>query len=89
MKSSLIASLALLSEPELRKAIDNFTEEQITSFMWDWHSWARKEQLAPPGDWDAWVIDAGRGFGKTRAGAEWVRDQVYAGRSKRTEVAAD
>lgn len=39
-----------------------------------WHNWARDEQLAPAGDWTVWLVMAGRGFGKTRAGAEWVRD---------------
>ncbi|HYD25890.1 MAG TPA: terminase family protein [Croceibacterium sp.] len=34
--------------------------------------WAHGGQLAPPGDWRTWVLMAGRGFGKTRAGAEWV-----------------
>ncbi len=38
-----------------------------------WHHWARDEQLAPAGDWTVWLVMAGRGFGKTRAGAEWVR----------------
>ncbi|MEO9818818.1 MAG: terminase family protein [Paracoccaceae bacterium] len=33
-------------------------------------------QLPPEGDWRNWVIMGGRGAGKTRAGAEWVRDQV-------------
>ncbi|EPX81935.1 Gene Transfer Agent terminase protein [Salipiger mucosus DSM 16094] len=33
-------------------------------------------QLPPPGDWRSWVIMGGRGAGKTRAGAEWVRAQV-------------
>lgn len=37
---------------------------------------ARAAQRPPPGDWDVWWIRAGRGFGKTRAGAEWVREQV-------------
>jgi len=37
-----------------------------------WPAWAHKGQLAPPGDWRVWLIRAGRGFGKTRAGAEWV-----------------
>ncbi len=32
----------------------------------------RPNQLPPVGDWSIWVILAGRGFGKTRAGAEWV-----------------
>ena len=41
---------------------------------WYWEGWARDAQL-PPGDaWRIWLIQAGRGFGKTRAGAEWVRD---------------
>jgi len=39
-----------------------------------WPFWAREEQLPPPGDWRVWLICAGRGFGKTRAGAEWVCD---------------
>jgi len=38
----------------------------------DWASWAHPGQLAPEGDWRVWLIQAGRGFGKTRAGAEWV-----------------
>lgn len=38
-----------------------------------WPLWARREQMPPPGDWRLWLICAGRGFGKTRAGAEWVR----------------
>jgi phage terminase large subunit-like protein len=38
----------------------------------DWAFWARPNQLAPPGDWTTWLILAGRGFGKTRCGAEWI-----------------
>ena len=39
----------------------------------DWGFWAEPGQLPPPGDWRTWLMLAGRGFGKTRAGAEWVR----------------
>ena len=39
-----------------------------------WQGWARDEQLPPQEAWRSWLICAGRGFGKTRAGAEWVRD---------------
>lgn len=39
-----------------------------------WEGWARDAQLAPGEAWRTWLICAGRGFGKTRAGAEWVRD---------------
>lgn len=45
----------------------------------DWNQWARGEQLPPPGDWRIWLFLGGRGAGKTRAGAEWVRAQVAAG----------
>ncbi len=38
--------------------------------------WALDHQLPPGGDWRNWVVLGGRGAGKTRAGAEWVRAQV-------------
>jgi len=41
--------------------------------------WALPHQLPPRGDWRAWVVMGGRGAGKTRAGAEWVRAQVEGG----------
>ena len=47
-------------------------ESHRRSLMTWWPFWARPEQLPPPGDWRVWLICAGRGFGKTRAGAEWV-----------------
>ncbi len=42
----------------------------------DWPLWARPEQLPPQGDWTTWLMLGGRGAGKTRAGAEWVRALV-------------
>ena len=45
---------------------------------WHWEVWGRDEQLPPLGPWRVWLICAGRGFGKTRAGAEWVRDVARA-----------
>jgi phage terminase large subunit-like protein len=47
------------------------TERNKIEFLWDYT--ARPEQLPPPGDWRIWLMMAGRGFGKSRAGAEWVR----------------
>lgn len=41
--------------------------------------WARENQLAPPGKWNTWLARAGRGFGKTEAGAQWVRQRVRDG----------
>ena len=44
-----------------------------------WQDFARTEQLAPPGDWVTWLYMAGRGAGKTRAGSEWVHQQIASG----------
>ncbi len=70
------------------------TPEQKTRLPYQWSGWkARLNQLAPAGNWRVWLILAGRGFGKTRAGAEWVRDQVETDRCGRIalvgETAAD
>ena len=53
----------------------------------DWLFQGRPEQHAPAGNWRYWLILAGRGFGKTRAGAEWVRAQVQLGRKRIALVA--
>lgn len=45
----------------------------VRTLAYDWGLLARDKQLAPVGDWLLWLILAGRGFGKTRTGAEWVR----------------
>lgn len=54
----------------------------------DWHSLARPSQLPPEGDWRIWLLLAGRGFGKTRSGAEFVKAEVEAGRAKRIALVA-
>ena len=60
-----------------------------------WPFWARPNQLAPDGDWLTWVILAGRGFGKTRCGSEWVRSMVCGptplakGRAQRVALVAE
>ena len=53
-----------------------------------WPLWARDSQIAPPGDWSVWLLMAGRGFGKTRTGAEWVRSRVESGTSGRIALVA-
>jgi phage terminase large subunit-like protein len=49
------------------------SEKERRDFPFLWEFAARPEQLPPEGDWRIWMIMAGRGFGKTRTGAEWVR----------------
>ncbi|MEN8236030.1 MAG: terminase family protein [Pseudomonadota bacterium] len=53
------------------------------SQKYDWSKHARSNQLPPPGKWHTWLILAGRGFGKTRTGAETIRQWVQQGTAKR------
>lgn len=55
----------------------------------DWPLWARAKQLPPEGDWRVWLILAGRGFGKTRTGAEWVRALAETGRAGRIALVGE
>ncbi|MBC7132843.1 MAG: DNA-packaging protein [Roseovarius sp.] len=56
------------------------TEGELFALPWIFEFWAMPHQLPPDGDWRTWVILGGRGAGKTRAGAEWVRAQVEGAR---------
>lgn len=80
MERSWVESLT----PEQRQRLKtDLTDEEAALFLFEWTRWARPSQLAPDGEWDGWLILAGRGFGKTRMGAEFVRTEVESGRSKR------
>ena len=57
------------------------TDDEILAIAYDWQLWARPDQIAPDttlaGDpWRTWLFLGGRGAGKTRAGAEWVRNMA-------------
>ena len=73
------------TEQTLIKQVQNLTKEQAIKKLFDWRSElnARPNQIAPDGNWTTWLILAGRGFGKTRTGAEWIRERVESGMSKR------
>ncbi len=55
-----------------RAWVASLPDEVMAGVATSWALWSRPEQRAPEGDWTTWLIMAGRGFGKTRAGAEWV-----------------
>lgn len=48
----------------------------VRRIKYTWAAWAREGQLAPEGSWSTWIIKAGRGWGKTRTGAEWVIEKA-------------
>lgn len=66
----------------------SLSEEEARALCYDWAFWARAEQLPPGGDWWAWLILAGRGFGKTRSICEWAQERAMAQRSRGAMVAA-
>lgn len=67
--------------PEL---IDEFlgglSDQTLAALPWLFEFWALPHQLPPEGAWKTWVVMGGRGAGKTRAGAEWVRAEVEGAR---------
>ena len=73
MAKSIMEQIALLPDEE-RKAV--LTGLDMDNLMWDWSLWGRPEQQAPEGDWNIWAYIAGRGAGKTRTAAEWVREEA-------------
>ena len=57
--------------------VDRLGANAIRALPFLFELWALPgHQLAPEGDWSTWLLMGGRGAGKTRAGAEWVRSQV-------------
>src|SRR4051812_41470898 len=77
-----------MSAAEKHRFIDELDDRQVGMLLYEWEFWAREEQVAPAGDWATWVTLAGRGWGKTRAGAEWVRAQVEQGGARRVALVA-
>ena len=76
MNPSIAAALARC-DPSARAALLATLEPEAARLVNAWFpEWAHGGQLAPAGDWRTWVLMAGRGFGKTWAGAEWVMGLV-------------
>ena len=88
MNSLHASSLASLPEPLRNKVVRSLTRKQALKIKYDWPYRARPEQLPPPGDWRVWLLLAGRGFGKTRTGAELVRARVEAHTARRIALVA-
>lgn len=65
--------LASLSLPEREEFLNSLTPVEKAKLLHHWEFWARPNQLEPDGDWNTWLVLAGRGFGKTRMGSEWIR----------------
>lgn len=71
--SKLADELIALGPIECRIQLAKLSHEERKALRPYWRVWAHEGQVAPEHGWHTWVIMAGRGYGKTRAGAEWVR----------------
>ena len=69
--------LAMLSEKDRRDIIDSMTPQQLEDLDFDWNFWARPNQIIPEKPYyNVSLISAGRGFGKTRMGSEFIKQRV-------------
>src|SRR6187402_3403534 len=74
MALSLAEIIAALPEEERMAILSGMDPEEL---LYDWSFNGRPEQIPPKDDsWDVSLFLAGRGAGKTRAAAEWIRDKA-------------
>ena len=89
------AWLASATPEEVDEFLSGLSQNALLALPWVFEFWALPHQLPPRGAWKTWVIMGGRGAGKTRAGAEWVRAQVEGagpldpGRAKRVALVGE
>jgi phage terminase large subunit-like protein len=73
---SPVERLALLPVAERKAALRHLRGHEYNELLYRWAVTAHDGQDAPPERWRVWLIRAGRGFGKTRAGSEWITAQA-------------
>lgn len=73
------SDLRSLPNDKAQEILSQLSPKKLEELKHEWRFWARPEQLELEGDWNVWFINAGRGFGKTRAGVEWIREKVKRG----------
>ncbi|MFN3867625.1 MAG: DNA-packaging protein [Hyphomicrobiaceae bacterium] len=65
------------SNDDIARLLASLSDNDLSFVLGDWQVWARDDQLPPEtkdaAPWRVWLILGGRGAGKTRAGAEWVK----------------
>ena len=84
-----IARLENLTDDEKIRLKENLKGWDMSLFLEAWKLWRGKKQTAPQQGFLVWLLLGGRGAGKTRAGAEWVREKVKSGARHIALVAAN
>ncbi len=88
MSATLKARLAAMSPDERRETLAGLNLMQRNRLSGSWYVRARAAQIVPEGAWHTWLVMAGRGFGKTRTGAEWVHRAARNGAARIAIVGA-
>ena len=70
----VFADMGALGAADWRRLMRKLSRAQKKEIIARWYGAENDGQREPAGDWRIWLIQAGRGFGKTRAGAEWVSE---------------
>lgn len=84
----MMAASSLTRIERLERAIARREMRPAEEARIPWAEQRRPEQVPPPGDWFTWLILAGRGFGKTRTGAEWAAENGRTYPGSRTALVA-
>ncbi|WP_184065799.1 terminase large subunit domain-containing protein [Sphingosinicella soli] len=77
-----------MTPEERAEALEGYNQAQRNRLAGGWYVRARRTQILPPGEWYAWLVMAGRGFGKTRTGAQWVQHAARNGSARIAIVGA-
>lgn len=87
---SVAERLADLTPDQRAEVIGKLSPAEAAALLHDWRGFlARPNQIMPGDDWDIWLVLAGRGFGKTRTGAEAVREVVEKNTAERIGLVAE
>jgi phage terminase large subunit-like protein len=82
-------TLRKLPKAKVDELFKQLGPKKVEELKHTWSFWARDNQLEPEDNgWNVWMVNAGRGFGKTRCGVEWVRENVKRGVKRIAAVAA-
>src|ERR1700755_3191639 len=82
MTAAMAQQMAQLTAEQRRAVLDGLSPEELAVLEYKWEFWARPDQLPPAGEWRTWLLLGGRGSGKTRSSAEWVRAEMESGRRR-------
>lgn len=80
--------IASLPQEKRRELLASLSDKEAEALLYDWDFWARPSQQIPDGDWLGWLMLCGRGFGKTKTGAETTRRYVELGTYERIALIA-